>query len=936
MISLEKQFTDVQSENTLLMSYCAQLSYFECKLLQSLQTKGSGRVTILVDHRDYENSFSEALAVHGPGIRYSYNKVLLPNPASAFHPKLYLLTDYHQATLFVASANLTIPGFRTNAEIVDKLTLKPDGKGDIRAFMGYLDLLDTLPVLDPNLPEEASTDLKVISQRIRDLLGTRVQANSGCWFLHTARRSLLEQIGQIVNPAEISNITVFSPFFDPGCLAIHSLAKYYPKARLRIIKDNLEEGELNGVALKALRSRLEIERLHHLDNKERRLHAKILIFRGLGRSWLIAGSANLTSPAWLRSAIAEGGNGGNLEAVTLRQLDDVGSITRILGPVRTAKINYVSLHYKSRPDTEVAPNFGFGLIDAEICNASVIARGTCGAWNSLVSKILCEVEEGGELFQFTPSLKVGDDGLAVFTAHMGHHRLVRSEKPAVVSINIIMRSGQIAQGRSWVSRRTLLRMTSEERRARNALREMGNRFFVDGDLYRIVSETIDQFVGEIGNRLIEREAENITLEALQAIHDLDNGRGPKEEDTDRIVSVDDYIVLDSEMRHPLGSGQAHAVSPLRELARAVQLLFSLPEEESDEREEPEGYSVYRSSSRSKRSKQPETPRDEVPPLAETLIGQLASSVRSLNERIIETTVCAQNVGYVLRLLEAVMGILLLRLYIQARVRDNPAAAHLVRAFRETLIAAFSLDGWTEGFPRGWLTRAWADDATRTVLDQAFRDGERASRLMALVAAGVCISLRVNEPEVNLSIQYVLAGLGLILPDEPCAKRDRANQEFRQQIRRLAAQSFGVLVEGDLINTLSSPALRNLPDIAIALRWRSLAVLLKADMDGLNPVEPFEAAIAAVDPETWEVYSAVRSRRKPAAAFIRMVGHEPACSCCNFILPMELVARVRTMQTGCVPCPGFMCGRILVPVALDSQTFSNILAHFVPETTQVAL
>src|SRR5271157_1813786 len=151
-----------------------------------------------------------------------------------------------------------------------------------------------------------------------------------------------------------------------------------------------------------------------------------------------------------------------------------------------------------------------------------------------------------------------------------------------------------------------------------------------------------------------------------------------------------------------------------------------------------------------------------------------------------------------------MGILLLKLYIQARVKDNPAATHLARAFRETLIAGFSLDGWTEGFPRGWLTRAWADEATRTVLDQAFGDCERAARLKALVASGVCISRRVNEPEVNLSIQYVLAGLGLILPVEHCAKGDRVNDESRQQIRRLVAQSLGVLVEGDLISTLSSP------------------------------------------------------------------------------------------------------------------------------------
>ena len=107
----------------LLTAYCVSLTYFEAEVYAALQRGGAGRVTLLVDQRDYESSFSEILALHGLGIDYRVQPVRLPNPQAAFHPKLYLTRDAATATLLVASANLTPSGFRRNAEIVDRLVL---------------------------------------------------------------------------------------------------------------------------------------------------------------------------------------------------------------------------------------------------------------------------------------------------------------------------------------------------------------------------------------------------------------------------------------------------------------------------------------------------------------------------------------------------------------------------------------------------------------------------------------------------------------------------------------------------------------------------------------------------------------------------------------------------------------------------------------------
>ena len=102
----------------LLTAYCVSLTYFEAEVYTVLHRGGTGRVTVLVDQRDYESSFSEILALRGLGIDYRVQAVRLPSPHAAFHPKLYLTRDAATATLLVASANLTPSGFRRNAEIV--------------------------------------------------------------------------------------------------------------------------------------------------------------------------------------------------------------------------------------------------------------------------------------------------------------------------------------------------------------------------------------------------------------------------------------------------------------------------------------------------------------------------------------------------------------------------------------------------------------------------------------------------------------------------------------------------------------------------------------------------------------------------------------------------------------------------------------------------
>jgi hypothetical protein len=121
MVELENQIKSVKAERSLLMSYCTSLSFFEREILPHLQQAGAGRVTMLIDENEYQESFVDFAT--GVGVRYRLCPVRLPISAKRFHPKLYLLMTPKMAKLLVASANLTPSGIRGNAEIVDQLTL---------------------------------------------------------------------------------------------------------------------------------------------------------------------------------------------------------------------------------------------------------------------------------------------------------------------------------------------------------------------------------------------------------------------------------------------------------------------------------------------------------------------------------------------------------------------------------------------------------------------------------------------------------------------------------------------------------------------------------------------------------------------------------------------------------------------------------------------
>lgn len=112
-----------------------------------------------------------------------------------------------------------------------------------------------------------------------------------------------------------------------------------------------------------MKARLFIDEFIAADNEnERRLHAKVLVFRDLQREWVASGSANLTRAGLLGSAKT----GGNVEAVILREYHNHDLSGLLLSGIRTQRVNAKTLSWNPATNIERMPSKGLTIIDAHL------------------------------------------------------------------------------------------------------------------------------------------------------------------------------------------------------------------------------------------------------------------------------------------------------------------------------------------------------------------------------------------------------------------------------------------------------------------------------------------------------------------------------------------------------------------------------------------
>lgn len=284
--------------------------FFENKILPFFQD--AQNILILIDSKVYAVTFKDAKLA---GTHYLLEPVLSRN---IFHPKVILLLSKKLGKLIIGSANLTERGFTSNAETVSIFKFDVEDK-DLDALQVFLNLKGFLKeFLDKGFVKSEMHQKKIVqaleqtpwlSDRAFDIVSKRVR------LLHNLKESILSQFNNLVKE-RVQAVLIVSPFFDSKAKVLEFVAKNICKT----FKIVVQPERVINFPIKEIPSFL---RLHKASleafepvfkDRERYLHAKILIFKTKKSCYCLIGSANFTVAGLLSNALT-----GNIEICVLRK-----------------------------------------------------------------------------------------------------------------------------------------------------------------------------------------------------------------------------------------------------------------------------------------------------------------------------------------------------------------------------------------------------------------------------------------------------------------------------------------------------------------------------------------------------------------------------------------------------------------------------------------
>jgi hypothetical protein len=895
MIDLEQTVSSAKPESSLLMSYCASLSFFERDLLPYLQQAGVGSVTVLLDEAEYNATFSDL--TQSVGIRYKLHPIRLPNPAANFHPKLYLLNAPETATLLVASANLTPSGFRSNLEVVDQLTLSPTHLDDASAFGQYVQMLRILPTLDKRLPESLVKELASIATRLEKRGATAQSTDRGPWFLHTLVESLMPQLVRLVPPKEVTTITAISPFFDENSTAILELAKAYPNANIRVIT-NPDSGALNGLPLTKLGNRIKVDELSPQADPKRRLHAKLLILSGVKRDCVVSGSANLTRAAWLASA--QSSNCGNVEAVIVRAVEHSISTARLLAELKTRPVDYRTLTRDPLPpktEPDGAPRLI--LIDAEFRNEHVAIGIDRGSWYHRKVSFRVLTDQGGRRAEFTPALR--EDGSQLrLRIHLGHRGV--SDTPIALTVFAYLAGGIVLQARTWVAVPGMLAMNSSQRHVRADVRDVCRAAFGRDEDASAISEAFNQFLTELGELSHHRTREMQTSEPKQVTND----------EMDNTISAEDFIVSDNVLGS-LRASHNRLVQAFNGLALLLHKLILDATDTEDEEAPLDHESEDDEDSDLKQKKKATANHQPTARKAAALLAQINEEIGSSIDQSLGQPVSERYLPFILSIPQAAIAYIRFHSKLSQQLKMNLGHG-LAFTIRDILKRVFSVDGVLGGGSFGWLVRAWASDKCKAALREQLTDAKRVEDLRVFVAAGLAVDGPVKS---NDRVAYsVLAGLHLVTGEDP---RTDAQAAMEQRLEGTGIASVGAISAAQMEDSLHSYDPVKLALLPIIRFWSALS-----EIDERHDTQPTPQVLSdmeAAAPGVWQEYLDLKERLPNPLTRVYVNGSGMSCCSCRRVLPTNISMHFPPSEIEKVHCD--YCHRLIVPLAAADTTVERV-------------
>ncbi|MDY0340540.1 MAG: hypothetical protein RBS17_04945 [Coriobacteriia bacterium] len=325
-------------DSMLVLTYGAQLDFYENALVRQLQDRCRNRV-ILCDDELYRSVCQQVAET--PGLlrtvnqRYVFAGIRCPRGVA--HAKIVLLLNREEGRVLVGSGNLGRRGFTLNEELFCRWSYRPEGEQHLPEFVAVRQIVDGLIERDWFQPEAAQRIEHMWEQApwIRagvDTSASRVRSNLDVPFL--------DQLQSAVAGEDVQELTVLSAFYDESVVALDRMLRTLSPRKLVVYVQPGEGGtSVDPEALDRVLSgwggdsEVRVYSTQGLKGKAY-CHAKMIVAKTGTRAVCLQGSPNMSRVAMLLPA-----GSGNFEAANLLEAgrDDFDYIWSGLRGVKTAK-----------------------------------------------------------------------------------------------------------------------------------------------------------------------------------------------------------------------------------------------------------------------------------------------------------------------------------------------------------------------------------------------------------------------------------------------------------------------------------------------------------------------------------------------------------------------------------------------------------------------
>ena len=295
----------------IITCYSFDFTYFEERVLPVFRASNIRNVNVFVDGNSLESS-QEMLTGKEFSFQKNYSLIPVYNEKGVFHPKIILLTGYHEGLLIIGSGNITSSGLNNNDEIWGAFHFKDNSEKNAKIFYEIWAYLETYFPLALGVGSEKLnwfTNNSPWISTLRNLISNN--SENPIVLTQLFYKNILKEI-----PKEnVLEITIISPYFDKEGKIIQQLQRDFSPQKINVLID--ESGILPSEF--PFEKYNNVKFYHWKDAKNdfndnfNRLHAKLIHFQYLDKEILVFGSANATI-----SALGDENNDGiNLEVSLL-------------------------------------------------------------------------------------------------------------------------------------------------------------------------------------------------------------------------------------------------------------------------------------------------------------------------------------------------------------------------------------------------------------------------------------------------------------------------------------------------------------------------------------------------------------------------------------------------------------------------------------------